>query len=155
LSVLSISENVAKKLTSDSDKTPDRDGDNDKDALDWKIRLGIATALTEQHDAIDTPVDVLLGILGGVAKTSEAVSGYRKEALPEPGHYRIVQFTKKKPETVDRDYSGKDEKKEPTPLKVGNISEFLRESEFGKILAGKSRKTNKGATRYCHLPDGE
>ncbi len=90
------------------DKTPDGEGDNDKDALDWKIRLGIATALTEQHDAIDTPVDVLLGILGGVAKTSEAVSGYRKEALPEPGHYRIVQFTKK-PETVDRDYSGKDE----------------------------------------------
>ncbi len=91
------------------DKTPEGDN-NDKDDIDWKIRLGIATAIAEQHDAIDTPVDVLLGILGGIAKTSEAVNGYRKEALPEAGHYRIVQFTKKKkehkPAPVDLNYSG-------------------------------------------------
>ena len=79
---------------------------NDNNARDWFTTLGVAKLITEGHDAIDTPVSVLLAQLNGtLAKKSTAVKGY--EAIQKaPGHYEIVQFTRRA--NVRSDYTTKD-----------------------------------------------
>lgn len=81
---------------------------NDKASMDWALTFAKAKMITELNDEVDTPVDVLVNILKGTLATkSEAVTGYRSEALAEPGHYRIVQYAKKTPKPVDSDYTDK------------------------------------------------
>jgi hypothetical protein len=78
----------------------------DKGSMDWALTFAKAKMITELNDEVDTPVDALVKILNvTLASKSEAVTGYRREALAEPGHYRIVQFAKKAPIAVDTDYS--------------------------------------------------
>jgi hypothetical protein len=80
----------------------------DSGSMDWALTFAKAKMITELNDEVDTPVGALVKILNATLATkSEAVTGYRSEALAEPGHYRIVQFTKKAPKAVDTDYSDK------------------------------------------------
>jgi Domain of unknown function (DUF4157)/Bacterial EndoU nuclease len=136
------------------DKKPDFDH-NDGDARDWFTTLAMAKLIAEGHDAKDTPVDVMLAQLNRtLGAKSEAVKGYRKESLGEPGRYRIVQFAKRpKTSVVDGDYT--DKKKEApfdptkvvllksrkgTKLEVGNSQFGWEHIKQGHII-GKSGKS--------------
>jgi hypothetical protein len=67
----------------------------DKKQMQLLQALGCAQILTNANDVIDTPVPILLKQLETmVASKFPAVSGYKANALPEPGHYEIVQFAK-------------------------------------------------------------
>lgn len=90
---------------SDANDMPEFDP-KDGGSMDWALTFGKAKLITDFNDEVDTPVDALIKILNGTLATkSEAVTGYRMEPLAEPGHYRIVQFAKKAPISVDTNYS--------------------------------------------------
>jgi Domain of unknown function (DUF4157) len=114
---------VADKLTpgpkkpNKPDLTPDKKPDfdhNDGDARDWYTTLAMAKLIAEGHDAKDTDVDLMLLQLNRtLGAKSEAVKGYKKESLGEPGRYRIVQYAKRpKTSVVDGDYTDKDKAKD-------------------------------------------
>ncbi|MEY3443186.1 MAG: hypothetical protein RLZZ519_1467 [Bacteroidota bacterium] len=89
----------------DANDTPEFDP-KDKGSMDWALTFAKAKMITELNDEVDTPVDALVKILNvTLASKSEAVTGYRREALAEPGHYRIVQFTKNPEKAVNKNYT--------------------------------------------------
>ena len=110
------------------DKTPDFDPD-DNEARDWFTTLALAKAITEGHDAVDTPVKLLIGQLNStLAAKSSAVRGY--EAVPVSGKgntWEIIQFMRRRTRVGKYD------------IEVPKTPKF----EFFSHLYGKSIKSLK------------